>query len=267
MRAGDCHHSQLVIVRPLWCSPALDILGIKNTRIVAKVYDPLYTEDDGYTNQFHLADIHYMHEVKAYAALSKFQASKIPKYYGSYTLSILVENQQTERQVRLILLEFIPGMSMASAKPEDYSQSTRKQIMKTIVEFETDLYTRDLVHHDMHPRNVMIRPELHSSNPEEVKVIFIDFADVEFSRIRNKSYGVKEESLLPKTYISPLLRWHCAHSRCSEFEEWIDWDWQPWLEKEFEDTAATITERMREVFLPDWLLESHYEWIRGRAKR
>lgn len=251
LRAGDGHNAQLLTVRPLRFSTTLDILGLKKqTCIVAKIYDPLYAEDDGYVNPFRFADKHYTHEAGAYAALSKFQGSKIPRFYGPYTLSIPVE-QSAERQVRLILIEFIPGVSMNSAKPESFSRSTRQHILKTIVDFETYLYAHDLVHRDIHPRNIILQHESKSDGDGGVKVIFVDFADVEFSRTAFYSYGVKEEQLLPKTYISPLLRWHSAHSRIPGFKEWIDWDWQSWLDKEFEDTAASITEQMREVFLPD----------------
>lgn len=53
-------------------------------------------------------------------------------------------------------------------------------------------------------------------------------------------------------YISPLLRWTEEKAQHSMFEEWIDWDWQSWLEETYEYTRSTIIEGMKEKYLA-WL--------------
>lgn len=81
LRVGDEHNSQVVLVRILKSDPRLDGLT-KDTRLVAKIYDPLYFfDDDSYVNLFLCVDKHFTHEVSAYAALSDLQGSMIPKYY------------------------------------------------------------------------------------------------------------------------------------------------------------------------------------------
>jgi hypothetical protein len=40
-----------------------------------------------------------------------------------------------------------------------------------------------------------------------------------------------------------LRFWHA-------FDDWIDWDWQPWLERVYADSKDSITDHMRSVWLP-----------------
>ena len=57
--------------------------------VVAKIYDPLYIDNDElYVNPFVAADKDYTHEVAAYKAFSDLQGLMIPKYYGSYSLDV-----------------------------------------------------------------------------------------------------------------------------------------------------------------------------------
>lgn len=73
----------------------------------------MYIDDDQfYINPFLAADKGYTYETAAYTALVDFQDSAIPRYYGSYSLDISLEPTENKRQVRLILMEFIPGPSM-----------------------------------------------------------------------------------------------------------------------------------------------------------
>jgi hypothetical protein len=54
-------------------------------------------------------------------------------------------------------------------------------------------------------------------------------------------------------HVPPLLRWHqCWWSqRQAHFEEWIDWEWQPWLEERYGHRERDITEDMRQQWLPE----------------
>ena len=229
-------------------------LGLaKGERVVAKIYDPLYFDDDGYLNPFLCVDMNYTHEVATYTALSDLQGSVIPKYYGSFTLDIPVR-PSTTRCVRLILIEFILGLPMQDASPERFSQLARQQIIKAVVDFETMLYAQDIVHRDLHPRNIMLT---NTDTHKERRAVFIDFGHVRFGRISHyPNYPVAESAFFPKTYISPLLRWHGAHRPAFKFGDWVDWDWQPWLEEQYGHTAASITKEMRNLFLSDSRLQS-----------
>lgn len=150
--------------------------------------------------------------------------------------------------------------------------------MREVVDFESDLYARDIRHCDIHPRNVIIitadstqqTPDGNNNNNIDTQrklmssIKFIDFGDAEFGRV--EMYPEPDPELLaqflPGVYISPLLRWHEAHQRTDGFEAWIDWDWQPWLETEWAYTAREITEEMRRL----WLSEEDVSWYEDYKK-
>ncbi|KAK2757522.1 hypothetical protein FQN54_004491 [Arachnomyces sp. PD_36] len=271
LHAGEDTNAQVVTVNVLGVSPSPSPLGeglTKQQRLVAKIYDPLYFPDeDGYLNPFLCVDKHYTHEAAAYSMLSNLQGTKIPNYYGSYTLSLPVVRPQDEkpvyRRVRLILIEFINGQAMrdVSNPKREFSQADRQKVMKEIVDFDTNLYAQDIRHSDIHPRNVLVtstrdpNPAATGTQRNLKSVTFIDFGAAEFGRIRKHPPDPEYTArFLPGVYISPLLRWHACHRKTWEFQEWIDWDWQPWLEAEYEHTEAAITPQMRYIWLPDFLL-------------
>ncbi|GLI78041.1 hypothetical protein PoHVEF18_006339 [Penicillium ochrochloron] len=47
-------------------------------------------------------------------------------------------------------------------------------------------------------------------------------------------------------YISPILRWKEVRGNGDSFSDWIDWDWDPWLEVEFVHTVSSIKPGTRE---------------------
>ena len=157
IRIGDHHNSQVVLVEVL---TANSIKGLSPGQYaVAKLYDPMYIDDDGfYINPFLAADKLYTHEAAAYMALSDLQGSVIPQYYGSYSLDIPIPLESTEdkRSVRLIIIELIPGSSMQNTDPNQFSQETRQNIMEFLIEFESLVYSRNILLRDLHPRNVMV---------------------------------------------------------------------------------------------------------------
>ncbi|EYE91199.1 uncharacterized protein EURHEDRAFT_547143 [Aspergillus ruber CBS 135680] len=186
-------------------------------QVVAKLYIFIYMDDDGfYTNPFLVADKEYTNETAAYQALSGLQGSKIPLYYRTYSLDIPVPGpKEDKRSVRLILIDFIPEPFMLEAEPCGFSQEARQKIMKSNMSFC-----------DLHPRNIMLTDR---------GTVFIDLGDI--------------DQVIPGMYISPLLWWREAQDRTYRFENWIEWDWQRWLEAKFGYTAATIKPETHERFL------------------
>ena len=169
----------------------------------------------------------------------------IPNYYGSYSLDIPISSS-TKRRVRLILIELIPGSSMREIDPHELPQRARQEIMKSLIKFlkfETLAFSREISLVDVSPRNIML-----IDSADNARAIFIDFGDVHFDW--TKFWPEQIFGSLPSTNISPLLRWHEAHSPTNEFDGWVDWDWQPWLQTEFGHTAVRITSAMRGIFLP-----------------
>lgn len=243
IRIGDHHLAQLVLVEVLTTNPQVKGLS-QGQRVVAKLYDPMYIDDDQfYINPFVAADKGYTYEAAAYTALADLQGSAIPRYYGSYSLGISSGQTRRARQVRLILMDFIPGQSMQRLDPENVPQEIRKSLMKSHVEFDTLLYSRDIVLTDLHPRNIIVL---------DGSAVFVDFADTYIGRGAHYMQSLfKDFEFRFDNYVSPLLRWNEDHNYVLEFEDWyFDWDWQPWLQAVFANTADSITPGMLGHFLP-----------------
>ncbi|KAL2374737.1 hypothetical protein RJZ57_000766 [Blastomyces gilchristii] len=92
-------------------------------------------------------------------------------------------------------------------------------------------------------RNV-IMVEKPGFDPKQ-SLLFLDFADALFGRRRDDPVAIRSNLFLGQ-YISPLLRWD--KTMAMQFNDWIDWDWQPWIEAEYTYTAAAITPEMRDTY-------------------
>ncbi|KAL9098240.1 MAG: hypothetical protein Q9163_006066 [Psora crenata] len=247
IRLGDKHHAQLAAVEVLKDTPVNHSLP-KNLSLVAKFYDPLYfdhNEDDG--DPVISVNRDYLHETATYKALSTLQGTVIPKYYGSYSLELPV-NAHKKRLVRLILIEFIPGTSMRELEPASFSQLERQMIMKAVVDAESLIYTYNVRHGDLEPRNVLIPGKVVPSHPRTA--VIIDFGKSDIGRSYNPADPTIEQQFFPGVPITPLLRW-CGGVAETYFPFWVDWDWQPWLEDQYESTRASITDEMRSIWQPD----------------
>ncbi|GFG24765.1 conserved hypothetical protein [Aspergillus udagawae] len=114
-------------------------------------------------------DKYYTQEANAYLVLSKFQGRWIPRYYGSYSLSLSVDSVHT-RTVRIILVDHIQGITMADAEPRNFPLSARQCILESIVDLESRIYEKNILLTDLEPRNIIIS----SSDSEQPRVVFID---------------------------------------------------------------------------------------------
>ncbi|PYH88128.1 hypothetical protein BO71DRAFT_489001 [Aspergillus ellipticus CBS 707.79] len=240
IRVGDGHNAQVFTVQ----AQANQELVPREEVLVAKVYDPLYFEDDGgLFDPFLCMDRYYTHEAEAYKMLAEYQGGLIPKFYGTFSLEIPVDGAEA-RIVRLILIEYIPGWSMQQATPSDFPRPVRQQMMKSVVELESDVYGRDIRLSDLSPQNVMIAR--FDSHPER-KLVFIDLAGAVLGRVPADILAMGIE-LFQGQYISPLLGW--KRSTPYEFNDWIDWEWEAWIMTEFTYTEASITPEIRAAY--DW---------------
>ncbi|KLJ13360.1 hypothetical protein EMPG_11698 [Blastomyces silverae] len=237
VRIGDNHSAQLVTVQVLHTTPP-NVLPT-DTNLLAKIYDPLYfdhEQDDA--DPFLCVGRDYTRETTAYLALSQLYGAIIPYHFGSYTLEWSIDGAAT-RLVRLILIELVSGMSMQQLSPADFSQKGRQAIMKAVIDAETELYTRNVRHRDIHPRNILLL-----NTAKARKITIVDFGKAVIGRT---PFPEEEQRYLPGVPISPLLRWNRAWGFWHVFDAWVDWDWQPWLEDVYGDTGASITDDMRSV--------------------
>lgn len=56
-----------------------------------------------------------------------------------------------KRSVQLILIGFIPGLSVRDANPHGMPRELRRPIMKSLVEVETLIYSKHIAHQGIHP--------------------------------------------------------------------------------------------------------------------
>lgn len=111
-------------------------------KLVAKVYNPLYYDDDeDFLSPFLCVDRNYTHETNAYTLLIECEGDRVPRFFGSYNLDLPVEEHGFHkicRTVRLILMEYIEGTTMLQLKPEKVSRRARQQIMKSIIDLKAE---------------------------------------------------------------------------------------------------------------------------------
>ena len=195
--------------------------------------------------------------------LAEYQGTAIPHHYGSYSLDIPTEGSGCMRTVRLVVIEFIPGLSMQKIDPGTLTQATRQSVMKSAIELETSDHAKDVLLGDLTPRNVMVTDP--DPNSEDRRLVFIDSGDAE---VGCGAVSEQKESRAFEFHIdhyaSPLLRWHYGQHQNDPRVDWIDWYWQPWLQTEFADTAAAITPGMLEYYMP-YYFRQEWEmiWQRG----
>lgn len=252
VRIGDNQSAQLAAVQVLKVTPTTTYGLPTNLTLVAKLYDSLYFDhDQDDVDIFLCVNRDYSRETAAYTALSKLQGTVIPKHYGTYSLEIPVDETE-KRFVWLILIELIPGTSMQQLDPADFLRRERQMIMKTVVNAEPLIYTHNVKHRDIYPRNIIVLGKVAPTRSR--RVVFIDFGKSVVGRSRFPEDPTEEQQYFPGVPITPLLRWNEVWwPYLLTFGSWIDWDWQSWLEYYYGSTRPSITEKMRSVWLPDFL--------------
>jgi serine/threonine protein kinase len=203
---------------------------------VAKVYDPLYyafaTSDrpDRKRDVTTHADSEYSIESAAYSELqhSAMQGGIMPNYYGSWTLDLTIDmdGQEVAREVRMIIIEHVPGVQMLQLDPDDLSERERENIMRKVIEADYDLREAGVLHEDVSPRNIMISQASSFSDPD-LRVTFVDYGSSTVYRI------CYDGPTLPE-YQNPLFEWTAASMWSSwgwlplEDEERVRWMWNIW---------------------------------------
>ncbi|KAF2846190.1 hypothetical protein T440DRAFT_246701 [Plenodomus tracheiphilus IPT5] len=203
--------------------------------LIAKIYDPVYYEYHGSSTTQRQVDIsvaadsEYSRETAAYVELkdSDAQGTIMPKYYGSWTTTVShrVGDGAVEREVRMILLESVPGIQMIYLDPGGLTKEERENIMMKLIEADYDLRHLGIEHNDVAPRNVIISRASSYINPK-LRVTLIDYGSSYVSRIL---WGE-----------APL--W-CRHNPAFDWvtaEQWSSWGWLPYDEEERIDWVWSV---------------------------
>ena len=139
VRVGSSHGAQLVVV---------------NNDMVAKIYDPLYyNENEGRWKQDVVKRAHddYVREAAAYDTLrtSTVAAQITPVFYGSWPTSITtpIDDVNTkDRTVRLILIERLHGQCMRYINSLELRKKVRSKALMKVLDAEAVLFEAGIRH-------------------------------------------------------------------------------------------------------------------------
>lgn len=206
--------------------------------IVAKLFDPLYypwpdfdptyQADDQFTTEatafITLQDMDKDYTI-GYPRVREALKGSIPRYYGSYTWETqLLDGQR--RDVRLILMEYIPCPSMASIIKQGRVASipveTRMQLLARAFEIFAWLEYYGVDQHDFAPRNIMV-------DPDQGRVVLLDFSFAKLRDRYNSKWSLGKGELLPVGPTPPIEQWHC---------DWPDSDMLDWVPKYLHSAQA-----------------------------
>lgn len=220
--------------------------------LVAKIYDPLHygfydiDEETGASFGPKLridvaaaADHDYSAEANAYSAMidSGVQGDVMPTYHGSWTFEVgtVVGGEEYKREVRMILVEYVVGVSMVDIDPYYLNDEQKENILSKALEAETDLRIAGINHFDFEPRNIMVIPPSQYKTPKgclydsasfddpDLRVCIIDFA---MSTVRKKP--VPEKRRNPLFFWAGYQPWAEDDWCPDDGEEVADWMWETW---------------------------------------
>ncbi|ODH50720.1 hypothetical protein GX48_03228 [Paracoccidioides brasiliensis] len=191
VRTGDQHSAQLVTVHMVDKAPEISDSIPTDKYLVAKLYDPLYfdhEQDD--VDPFRYTDLAYSHETAAYRLLYPLEGTVIPKYYGSFTLELPILNKKN--------FAIYPVNPYRKSTRDLNATSQSNQPYAAIVDAESMLYAHDILHRDIHPRNVLVLDSAHRC------VVLIDFGYCGIGRTPSNSPAEWKAKYLPGVPISPI---------------------------------------------------------------
>ena len=235
IKTGDPQTCQLVKVRVVSADRSAKVA---RQDYVAKFYDPLYWDFEGWNADFFRgADSQYAHEVEAYSQLQPLQGQVVPRFYGAFSAEIPVPNIDGCRAVRFILLEHVPGKSLNRLIPSDYNDQKRQVLMRAIINADRALRQHDVIHGDMSPRNVMLeKPIRQGANEAKIRIIDFDSSTCGYlSELSHIPATVSGQRPL-ESRESTVEVWSHEHSGdiLEHFGPWIEgWDWDSWLQRDY----------------------------------
>ncbi|KAF9697531.1 hypothetical protein EKO04_004122 [Ascochyta lentis] len=194
---------------------------LSNTGLVAKIYDPLfYSFQNQEFSEFNVdvttaADSEYSIEAAAYSKLQQtpVEGSITPQYYGSWTIDIAsnVQGEYITREVRMILVEHVPGVRMVDIDPDLLTPELREHVMIRVIEADYDLRRAGVRHDDLAPRNIILSEKPDTIDPN-IRVTLVDFG-------HSIVYDIRYGRPLRWEVCNPLFNWASAST----------WSFMGWL--------------------------------------
>ncbi|CAN6660229.1 hypothetical protein TRVA0_032S00672 [Trichomonascus vanleenenianus] len=208
---------------------------------VAEVFDP-FTFVGVLVPPSIAADNAYSHTVLSYELLAELQGKIIPKYYGSYTMTVPVDGHLSykHREVRLILRDYIRGSGLDDVNPISLNRDQRQILMEKVVEAEDEFYERGVSVKNWFDTQCVIL-----ADRTDMQIVAWNFANATFSD--GKIHHWRELADIPGQLSSPVLRWKKSMLEDSRFSDFVDWPWGRWLREKYKSTLSSITEWEKEL--------------------
>ena len=250
----------------------------KPFQAAAKIFDPLYYSFEN-ENAPHRpvpttlkADSDYSIEAAAYAHLQNTgqTGAFAPEYYGSWTFTLPIRHRGTqhERQVRLVLIEYIDGVSMRDlcyqdSPPLGFTEEHRLEVLASILDGAARMDHSGMNQRDLVPRNIMLKlePEAEDSRGEEgrrprvvQRAVLVDYNVSVVYHLSPEEWTCREATELP---VNPMdLFWNMS---LDDFGRWVPEGWQcntraqqEWLTERFGGAnAVAYAPVSRELKLDD----------------
>lgn len=185
----DQNVRHLVITRQIRCGKGVDAqlvechLGNPNNRLVAKIFDPLYLNLDGYEDYSptYFCERHYSCEAAAYQRIKErgLDGKFTPRFESSWSFDLPVrvnKDREVCREVRLILQELIPGDTVKalieSKAAQKINPAVRMELLAQLMETYSRFDTIGVRHDDKYTRNAMV----HKDPKDKWYITLIDFS-------------------------------------------------------------------------------------------
>ncbi|CAN6666276.1 hypothetical protein TRVA0_038S00166 [Trichomonascus vanleenenianus] len=204
----------------------------KGNPVVAEIFDPLSISA---LNPSIVADLWYSRAVTVYERLEDLQGKIIPKFYGSYTMKVPVNGhpKHKDREIRVILREYIEGKGLNRVDPESLAQNQRQRLMEKVIEAEQIFDNRGIgIMSNYSPSSVIL------TDGTDIQVVVSCFTCAIFDSDLEVPYSI-EQDYYPGKFASPLLKWPQVTLEESGFGTFVDWDWLNWLKEELDSAPST----------------------------
>lgn len=199
---------------------------------VAKIYDPLYY---GFSDTMwpdlprdvtFESDMDYCREVAAYEEMDEWVGgTDVPKFHGSWTVQVPLDlpNGARLREVRMILIERVPGRSMLEFNQDKVPEPERLETLARMSELISRISFIGVHHHDISQRNIMVCDSKEAGKVG--RIVLIDFNMSTVERLDNfeEQYGPREPG--PDKPPNPLDRWW-GGGWYGGFWEWLPERWE-----------------------------------------
>ncbi|KAH6974732.1 hypothetical protein EDB80DRAFT_659097 [Ilyonectria destructans] len=226
---------------------------------VAKIYDALYysfTYSGTPVDVTWRADMDYRCEAASYEDLQKAEVDGllVPKYYGSWTFDVPLFGSDIVRPVRMVLMEWIQGITMYSLVEEGQTTrippQQRLNILAGAMEVYCKLIFHGVNHRDFAPRNiVLVGSNIEAHLP---RVLLIDLNRSVATNRPNSTFPriITERPDNPITYLfgtcnNEFLSWvpQPHRSKPSVFKGWLKTTWEN--SEEFEAPVGRNLRRLQ----------------------